>query len=154
MDPYFGIFGTVFKNGFGNTRRLQSVPFYLFFFFFLLISLFRLVFSVSKRRWRRRLSSRHVPPASVVCSVGRSIETAAYDQSLGPHGVSLFFSVRRQIQTHCRRRFCRSLRRLLRIGESLRCLVNAAVVKKFMKVSPIHRRFLFHASLILYDLSA
>ena len=63
--------------------------FFIFLFIFFLSSHLSLplVFSVSKRRSRRRLSSRRVPPASTVCSVGRPIETTTDDHSLGPHGV-------------------------------------------------------------------
>ncbi|KAF3570003.1 hypothetical protein F2Q69_00061257 [Brassica cretica] len=46
----------------------------------------------SNTRSRRRLSSRRVPPACVVFSVGRPIETPTDDHSLGPHGVSAGFS--------------------------------------------------------------
>lgn len=112
MDPYFGIFGTVFKNGFGNTRRLQSVPFYLFFFSFFSFLSF-VSFSPSPKgdgdddsphgMFPRLLSSapsedRSKPPRTTRVSVltaslssspseDRSKPTVD-DDSVGPYGVS------------------------------------------------------------------
>ncbi|KAH0901740.1 hypothetical protein HID58_041243 [Brassica napus] len=78
------------------------------------------------------------PPASVVLSVRRPLETTTNDDCLGQHRLLR----QKPIATHHRRRLSRSSPRLLRIEDSLRCVVNAAVVKiHIIKVSHIHRRF-------------
>ena len=142
---------------FSNTCRLTKPPLFLLFnfiFFFLLICLF-LSFSPSPKNDFDDDSPHGVFPRLLPSapSEDRSKPPRTTTVSVLTASMSVF-SVRRQIQTHHGRRLCRSSQVLLRIGDSLRFPVIAAVVKKFMKVSPIHRRFLFHASLILYDLIA
>ncbi|KAF3497566.1 hypothetical protein DY000_02052204 [Brassica cretica] len=65
------------------------------------------------------------PPASVVLSVRRPLETTTNDDCVG----ELRLLRQKPIATHHRRRLSRSSPRLLRIEDSLRCVVNAAVVK-------------------------
>ncbi|XP_013624535.1 PREDICTED: glutathione S-transferase T3-like [Brassica oleracea var. oleracea] len=82
----------------------------------------------SKRQPKQRPTTtllRASPPASVVLSVRRPLETTTNDDCLGQHRL-----VRQKpIATHHRRRLSRSSPCLLRIEDSLRCVVNAAVVK-------------------------
>ena len=99
----------------------------------------------SKRRSKRRSTTTLLrasppasPPASVVLSVRRPLETTMNDDCVG----ELRLLRQKPIATHHRRRLSRSSPRLLRIEDSLRFVVNAAVVKThIIKVSPFQGRF-------------
>ena len=137
-----------FSTTYQHTKLFNFFFIFWFFNFFSFVSVSRLLRLKDDRNDEKRRKAMTLftasPLASVVFSVRRPIETSTDDDCLGPHGVSSGFSrllYQKTDRNQHGRRLSRSSRRLLRIGDSLRCVVNALLVKKFMKVSPIHHRF-------------